>query len=643
MENVYRGKRVLVTGGAGVIGTELIRKLLAFGVNVMCADLKPRPKSFPVDVNYVQGDANHLTPSQIASFGPQMLFHLATTERSVETEDFWDENYIHNLKLSHHIMTLMKQAPNLQKVVFASSYLIYDPSLYMFEGPQDEPRVLVEDTPIYPRNICGAAKLLHELELRFLTSFPSASYSAISARIYRVYGKSSRDIVSRWVRALVQDPQATLTVFGEEAMFDYIYAGDVAQGLLHLGASRASGITNLGRGQARRVSELLAILKAQFPRMKIERIPSTIPYEAHQADMRRFESLTGWRPPTDLETGVGILIEHERRVVNEAEADVGPANVLISSVARKVPLVKAYREALAALAIEGSIWGGDLDPNCVARHFCDHFWAMPRLDALDPETLTAFCREHGIRLIVPTRDKELVYFATHAARLAEAGIYVLLGEEDGIRACLDKLDFCTRCEAAGLPVIPTTATLEELSNPSGRYVVKERYGAGSRSLGLDLDAQAAAAHAAQLDEPIFQPYIPGCEYSIDLYVNRQGQVMEVVPRVRSLVVGGESVVTETREHPALVAASIALAGHFKLRGHAVLQAMVVGDEFLFIECNPRVGGASRLSFEAGLLTPRWSLLESLGEHLTPTLGGYERNLKMLRYAADAFVRENRTK
>ena len=120
-----QGKRVFVSGGAGVIGRELVPRLLAAGAIPIVGDLKPRPAHFGPGVLYRQGDLNAMTEAEFHLHAPDVFIHLAATfERSTESYEFWEENFLHNVRLSHHLMTLAKDCPSLRRVVFASSYLI---------------------------------------------------------------------------------------------------------------------------------------------------------------------------------------------------------------------------------------------------------------------------------------------------------------------------------------------------------------------------------------------------------------------------------------------------------------------------------------------------------------------------------------
>ncbi|MFC4599649.1 NAD-dependent epimerase/dehydratase family protein [Cohnella hongkongensis] len=630
---MYRNRRVFVSGGAGVIGTALVSKLLEAGAIVMVGDLKAPPAVWKDSVRYWRGDLNRITYDELSDFAPEYYFHLAATfERSTETYEFWQENDRHNTRLSHHLIDLMKDMPSLRKVIFASSYLIYDPALYQFEEPASSPSALKESDPIRPRNLCGMAKLQHEMELRFLSEF-KPNLQTVSARIYRVYGKNSRDIVSRWIQSLLRGE--TIRVFRKEGRFDYIYAEDVAEGLYRLAMAEYSGVVNLGNGRAREVRELLDLLKAHFPEMEAVDEESDIPFEASEADMTRFYEWTGWRPEHDLENVIPELIAHYRQVRTAEPADAEAANVLVTSLSRKVPLVKCLRQANERLGGRRLIYGADSNPEAIGRHFVDGFWPMPRLDQLPLTELVSYCRKHGIRSIIPTRDGELAYFAAAKPALAEAGIAVMVSSEQTIKRCADKLAFYEYGAEHGFPVIPTAA--QYAAEMGDRVVAKPRYGAGARTMALDVSPEDAVRQAERIPEPIYQPYVPGREVSADLYVDQAGRCRGVVLRYREIVIDGESQSTVTFRDESIERLCSDLAEKLGIYGHAVMQLMVddSGRPHI-IECNARFGGASRLSLEAGLDSFRWFLMEGEGQPLDEPFVRLGRERRMIRFPEDVF-------
>lgn len=307
-----QGQRVFVTGGAGVIGMELVPRLVDAGASVIVSDLKPKPDGFGADIVYRQGDLNSLSAAELDDFGPNIIIHLAATfERSSESLGFWNENFHHNVMLSHHLMTLSQDCHTLKRIVFASSYLIYDQANYQFAHPQTLPVALKESDPVRPRNLVGMAKFSHESELEFLSSFENCQFSAVSARIFRGFGKGSRDVISRWVRDLISDKQ--IEAYRPEGMFDFIYAADSAEGLLRLAKnSEITGPVNLGSGKARSVSDVLSVLRDNFPTASILRTDSGIPFEASEANIGRLEEGLGWKPAYSIEDAIPEIIAHER-------------------------------------------------------------------------------------------------------------------------------------------------------------------------------------------------------------------------------------------------------------------------------------------------------------------------------------------
>jgi carbamoyl-phosphate synthase large subunit len=305
-------KRVFVTGGAGVIGKELIPRLLTRGATVLVGDLKPRPLCFPPEVQYRQGDLNDMSVSELKTFRPEIVFHLAATfERTAETISFWSENFQHNVRLSHHIMTLAQSSPSVERVVFASSYLVYDPAQYLFDAPTGQPVGLTEGSAIRPRNLIGMAKLAHEMELEFLSSFREITFSSASVRIFRGFGRGSRDVISRWIRSLLIGER--ITVFRPEGLFDYIYAADSAEGLLRIAeADSIVGPVNLGTGKAHRVADVIEILRQHFPSMPTVEQDSDIPFEASEARLERLTEHAHWRPKYLLPDAIAEIIRYER-------------------------------------------------------------------------------------------------------------------------------------------------------------------------------------------------------------------------------------------------------------------------------------------------------------------------------------------
>lgn len=306
----WKNKRVFISGGSGVIGTALVNALLEQDAVVLIGDLKPQPGQWTNLVHYREGDLNTLTSKEIHDFSPEIYFHLAATfERSIESEEFWEENFHHNILLSHHLLSLVKGLHSLQKIVFASSYLIYHPQDYLFSTPKKNAVPLQESGRIAPRNLCGMAKLLHEQELDFVKKFRPELQIA-SARIFRSYGRKSRDIISRWIKALSTHPNKPLQVYRPEGRFDFVFADDVAHALQRLAETDFNGVVNVGSGRSRSIEEVLDILKHHFPSLSYQVGESDILYEASQADLSMFHRILPHFSFRPLEAGIQALIRN---------------------------------------------------------------------------------------------------------------------------------------------------------------------------------------------------------------------------------------------------------------------------------------------------------------------------------------------
>jgi carbamoyl-phosphate synthase large subunit len=591
-------ERVFVSGAAGVIGKELLLKLGKLkNVEVLAADRKPQPRDLPSNTEYLCGDLNELTLDDLTAFSPTIFIHLAATfERSTESLDFWSDNFENNVSLSHHLMGLMVKVPSLKRVVFASSYLIYDQALYQFNSPQKSPTRLEETSIICPRNLVGMAKLAHEKELEFLADFFSERFTALSVRIFRGYGRGSRDVVSRWIRSLISGEE--ILVYSPEGIFDFIYAKDSAEGLIKLALeSDIGGVINLGSGSSHRIAEILEVLHRHFPNMKMGNQDLEIPYEASEANISKLIDTINWKPEYTLDRAISEMIDYEKS--NNTPIGLNKVtNILVTSSSKKAPLIRALQKTAKKIDKEIKIIAGDVNSNVITRYVADQFWEMPILDDSKVELILEKCTAYNIGLIIPTRDGELSFWAKNKSKFKGKGIDVLISDFNSVEICLDKLMFYEFMIENEYNCIETL--LELPTSPSkSLFVVKERYGSGSKNIGIGLSYTEAKNFASKLEYPIFQPMVSGKEISADIWII-PGIFESVVLRSRDLIVEGESQVTSIFHDEPAERMFLEIAQKLRIIGPAVFQAIIDGSGKLhLIECNARIGGASTASVAAG--------------------------------------------
>jgi len=309
----WQNKKVLVTGGAGVIGRELIKKLDNLQSDILCIDREPKPFDLPKQIKYYQADISEIDIEVIIDYNPEVIFHLAASfERTEEAPEFWEINYRDNIVVSHRIIGICKRLENLEKFIYASSYLIYSPELYLFEQPLETARVLNEGDILNTRNLIGGAKYYAENEIDFISK-TCGRFVSVSARIFRVYGLGSKDVISNWARRALRGDE--LEVYRKENMFDYVFAGDVAAGLIKLSEHCSKNeIVNLGSGKARKVDEVIKILQSYIGGIKTKDVNYGQEYEASCADISRFVSISGYQPPTTIEKGIQMVVDYEKKL-----------------------------------------------------------------------------------------------------------------------------------------------------------------------------------------------------------------------------------------------------------------------------------------------------------------------------------------
>lgn len=312
-------------------------------------------------------------------------------------------------------------------------------------------------------------------------------------------------------------------------------------------------------------------------------------------------------------------------------------NVLITSCGQKVMLVEAFRAAASRRG--GLVVAADCDPTSAGLFAADRAVLLPRVDTSGyVEALLASCGQNEVRLVVPSSDRDLAALAPHRAAFATQAIAVLVPSEETLSLCQHKGHFVAFCSTHGFATPRTFGANEE----PDRFPVFVRPSIGAGGVGARMVGDAGQLHRLRAVDPdlLVQEFEAASEWSVDVLMDLNGRPVQAVTRRRLAIRAGESFKSETHDEPVLADASLRLCAALGLIGHNVVQAFFDGgdDKPRFIEINPRYGGASNLSIQAGLASPDRILGMVAGEDeqvLRPR--PIRHGLVMLRYARDLLV------
>ena len=297
-------RRVIVTGGAGFIGSHVADVFLADAYDVLVVD----DLSAGSEANVPAGarferldivDAPTLTRA-FANFEPTTVCHLAA-QASV-TASVQDPAHDMSVNVVGTFNVLEAARASKAPVTFAST----GGALY----GEDAPRPSTEDTWAEPLSPYGASKLAAESYVRtwgVLHGLPN-----VVLRLANVYGPRQSPHGEAGVVAIFSERLhngETPRVFGDGLQTrDYLYVGDVASAFLASARSGKAATYNVGTGRESSVLDLLEVLQPLAPAV---REPEFAPARAgelrHSAiDATRLREALGWEPRVDLREGLAL-------------------------------------------------------------------------------------------------------------------------------------------------------------------------------------------------------------------------------------------------------------------------------------------------------------------------------------------------
>ena len=294
--------RVLVSGGAGFIGSHVVDQLVDLGHEVAIVDDLSTGKydNVPEGAKFYEADIRSGCTHVFEEFRPEALSHHAAqinVRRSVHEPDFdADVNIMGTVRLLQNCVL-----HGVRKVVFASTGgAIYGRQIE-FPAPEDHPQ--------YPISPYGVSKLTAERYLHFYEIQYGLPYVAL--RYANVYGPrqdphGEAGVVSVFASNLTSNNISTINGTGEQTR-DYVYVGDVARAnVLALENTVPSSAYNIGTGQETSVNRLYEILRGISGKDLSPHHGPAKPGEQPRSSINPTHAgrVLGWHPQVELIAGL---------------------------------------------------------------------------------------------------------------------------------------------------------------------------------------------------------------------------------------------------------------------------------------------------------------------------------------------------
>ena len=312
--------RVLVTGGAGFIGSHLCEALLSEGHAVVCLDnlltgslnniaqLRREPR-----FEYVQQDVN--VPFDVG--GVDYIFHFASPASPVDYMEHGIETLQAGSLGSYHALELAQRYG--AKYMLASTSECYgDPLLH----PQKE-TYWGNVNPVGPRSVYDEAK-------RFAVAVTMAyhRYRGVDTRILRIFNTygprlqlNDGRVISNFMKQALRGE--ALTVYGDGSQTrSFCYVSDEVEGILRLAKSDLHDPVNIGNPDEFTVLDcakmVLKVTGSKSP-IVFEPLPQDDPRQ-RCPDITQAKELLGWKPKIDLETGLKLSLDYFRKAIAADDA-----------------------------------------------------------------------------------------------------------------------------------------------------------------------------------------------------------------------------------------------------------------------------------------------------------------------------------
>jgi nucleoside-diphosphate-sugar epimerase len=314
----FEGKEVLVTGGAGFIGSHLTELLVQLGARVTVIDnflTGSRKNLDGITCQLIEADVSQPAENYLpAGYVPDFVFHFASPASPPKYQAHPVETYAVNSFGTHHLLQFLKSHAPAARFLFASTSEVYgDPE----QHPQNENywgnvnpngiRSCYDEAKRLGETICGVHQRDFKMDVRII-------------RIFNTYGPRMDLEDGRVIPDFIQQGLSgqPFRIFGDGTQTrSYCFVSDLVDGIVRMMASPAANgeTVNLGNPEEFTINQTLDVFKTA-----LQSFVSQVPDAAHfplpkddpkrrRPDITKAQQLLGWKPTVAFADGLRETIQ----------------------------------------------------------------------------------------------------------------------------------------------------------------------------------------------------------------------------------------------------------------------------------------------------------------------------------------------
>ena len=273
-------------------------------------------------------------------------------------------------------------------------------------------------------------------------------------------------------------------------------------------------------------------------------------------------------------------------------------------------------KSLRLADFKGKILSTDSNSLSAGFYLSDYYEVIPEAEAEDYlKVLLNVVDKYNIEILMPSSGYDIFPFSEFKSKLKKHGVIPVVSDRKILEICRDKLSTYNHLNKIfNLPF--TTLNPDQLVNYP--IIAKPRFGKGSRDIIQVNDEQEKKYICSKFPNMIYQEFLPGDEYTIDVMSDLEGNPIVSVPRVRLQTKSGISTKGKIILDEGLIEESMKIVKKLKIIGPSCIQMKKDHlDQFKLVEINPRLGGGTIFTTLAGANFPKMVIDLVEGKKIDP--------------------------